>query len=377
MCVVKPGCLLAAVLSVLPMCVNAQDTKPTDRLRAVLQHMPAQAVSLSEPLLAVFADPGAVSLASGERVRLSLSSMIRPVEALSMAGADAWGVAAGLPVDEIGSFLAFGRPPKDVTIWGQRLDAERLLGPKLETLGFTPVADMPGIHGNGEPLAPNFAKGSPGDPWRGAAGQASFIAFDNAAIIQSTTPEAVAAVRDAEQSIADIDFVKVALDAIDSVDGDVQVSQAALFSTAAGLDRGLPTGFLTADPKALKDLAATLRAEIETPKPGIPLYFGGFLVDARVDGKPALLITVSYPTCERAAAAASNIVALWQTEEIEGKAMAGRIPGEIATDHIAGHGLCAAIVTITGTTDIDAQHPFDFAAMTLMRGGFPLLRIAL
>lgn len=367
--------LMAAAFIALPMCLSAENAKPTERLRAVLQQMPAAAVSLSDALIGIFVDPNAASHAKGELPWLS--GMIRPLEALAMAGPDAWGAASGIPADTIRSFLSFGQPPRDTTIWGQVPGAEEMLGPKLQELGFLPVTDSVGIYGNGEPLIVDFAKRSPGDPWRGTTGLASFIAFDNDGIIQSTTPEAVAAVLDAGKHVAEIPFLKLSLDAIDSAAGDAPVIQALLFSTASGLDAGLPAGFLTEDPKTFKDLMATLKGDIATPKSGIPPYFGGLLADARIDGKPGLLIVVSYPTCEQAEEAASGIRTLWQAEEIEGKAMADRIPGALATDHIAGHGLCAAIVTITGASDPSVQQPFDFAVAAFMRGGFPLLRIAL
>ena len=375
--VMFPNFLFTAALIALPICLSAQETKPTERLRAVLQQMPAPVFSLSDPILAVFVDSDVASHETGERARSSLGGMIRPLEALLMAGPDAWSAAAGISADSIGSFLTFGQPPKNSTIWGQLAGVEKLLVPKLKELGFTPVTDLLGIYGNGEPMAIDFAKRSPGDPWRGTAGQASFIAFDNAEIIQSTTPEAVAAIRAAKQPVGDLASVKLSLDAIDSLAGDASIGQALLFSTAAGLDAGLPAGLLTEDPKALEDLAAALKAEIETPKPGIPLYFGGLLADTRIDGAPALLISVSYPTCDLAAEAADGIATLWQTEEIGGKTMADRVPGSITKDHVARDGLCAAIVTIKSAANPDAPHPFDFAVNTFMRGSFPLLRIAL
>ena len=372
-----PRWLMTRAVMALPIWIGAANAAPTDRLREMLQHMPVEGVSTTSPLLAIYADPGAVDRADGPPSQVVLGSMIWPLAALSMAGRDVWSAETGMPAGEIGSFLTFGQPPKNVTIWGHLPNAEKHLKPNLQERGFTAVTDMPGIYGNGEPMVPNLARQSLGNPWRGAAGQASFIAFDDCAIIQATTPEAVAAVSDPGQTVAALVFVKTALDAIDSAAGDALITQAAFFSTAAGLDHALPEGFLSADPKTFQELAASLQSEIETPQSGIPPYFGGFLADARISGHPALLIAVTYPSCDDAEEAASGIEALWQTEEVEGKPMADQIPGTLTADHIEGGSLCAAIVTITGAPDTAAPRPFDFAATALMRGSFPLLRIGL
>lgn len=369
--------LLGSILAVaLPGSGMAQ---PTARLRALLVAMPAQAVDLSKPMLAFFADPGAHPDASAALADMPLAGNIPPLRALAIAGPDGWSALAGVWAGEAGSFLTFGDPPDTVTIWGDLADAGTGLAPRLPDPGFAALPDMAGIYGNGKPGALDLARNNPADPWRLAAGQPTFIALADGRLIQSATPAMVEAVRAADASAADLAFVTSALHGVDAAIGQGWIEGAILFSAAAGLDGGLPPALASSGAEKLDmDAAiATLTQQITASQPGIAPYLGGMLVDARIADMPALVISIPYPDCAQAGSAAKAIADLWTTAQVGGRSFADRAPGTIATDSVDGAGACVAVVTVTGAAGAGAKRPFDLAVAALQRREFAPLRIAM
>lgn len=369
--------VLGGILAVaMPGYGMAQQAQPTARLRAVLVAMPAEAVELSKPMLAFFADPRGRPDAAAGQAEMPLAGTIPPLRALAIAGPAGWSALAGVWEGEAGSFLTFGDPPDTVTIWSDLADAGTGLVPKLADLGFAALPQATGVYGNGEPGALDLASDNPGNPWRLAAGQATFVAVADGRLIQSATPGMVEAVRAADPSAADLVFLKSALNGVDAAIDQGRIGGAILFSAALGLNGDLPSAV---DPSGAESLdmestIATLTQQITTSQPGIPPYLGGVLVDATIDDLPALVISIPYPDCAQAGSAAKAIAELWTTAEVGGRSFADRVPGTIATDSVDGSGACAAVVTMTGSA---TSRPFDMAFAAIQRREFAPLRIAL
>lgn len=372
--------LLALLTFAMPLAASAQDGRPTDRLRNALDAMPVEAVQMSMPFLAAFADPAMAGDSSGLSLRAT-ASMIGPLAALSTLSAEEWAELAGFPAEDIGTFLTFGQPPNEVTLWGE-LPAQSpdMLKAKLERLGFAPEPDVPDTFANGVPMRNDLARASATDPWRGPVGRPSVISFDDDRIVQTASLESQQAIRASTAGVAELPFVAIALAGLDKTIGGMKVGgsilQAVLISPSVGLSSPIPDVLFTKNPRDINDTVAALRDSIEKPQPGIPLYIGGILADTRVEDRPTLVVSLAYPDCTTAEAAAGNFAERWQDEAVQGGTMADIAPGTVSTHAVSGQGGCAATVVIGADGSDGHPPPFDLAVTAILRREFAPLQIA-
>ncbi|WP_157755499.1 hypothetical protein [Neomegalonema perideroedes] len=241
-------------------------------------------------------------------------------------------------------------------------------------MGFEPVEGLEDALINGEPMKQDFGRRNPADPWRGSIGQAVAVGGKGAALIHAPTPEAIGFLRAMERSALETPALATALAGLESVAGEGEALQALPFTPVLGLEAGFDPAELLLRARPGQDMAV-LRAEIEArmaeTAQGLPPYFGGLLADAQIQGRPALVVSLAYPDCATAQAAAERSAGLWRAELPEPAA-------EISASHAEGvEGLCAAVILGLGEAQEGLANPLASAALNriLRRDGLPMLRI--
>lgn len=375
--------LLAALpaLALLAAAPAAFAEAASSPLRDGFANLPEIVFEQKFPLLAYVVDPEALGR-SGEaekpqenaRLRSLWHDDLRLMQAWIVSDAQSWKDKTGLEPGEFRFVAGFGQAPGQIAVMGlpEAADVEALLG-RLDAGEFDPVEGVEGAEGaliNGEPMAFAFDRRSLDDPWRGQIGQAVAVAGKDAALIYSPTPEPISFMLGFDRSLAENPISATALTGAEAAAAAAQgeLLQAMLFSPALGLEGYDPSALMFSpnrgDPAALR---AEIQAAMEAARFGLPPYFGGVFADAQIDGRPALVISLAYPDCETAAAAAEEAAQRWRAEFPEPAA-------EVSASHHEGaEGLCAAVVA--GIGDPADQSLARAAYGKIMNRAFPLLRI--
>lgn len=87
-----------------------------------------------------------------------------------------------------------------------------------------------------------------------------------------------------------------------------------------------------------------------------------------------MVVAHAYPDYAQADKAAAMFQDLWTNESVEGRPLAERVPGTLASFSYKAGDLCAAVITINGNGE---PHPFDLISISLARGTLPALLIGL
>lgn len=350
--------------------VGAADTAA---LRMALGQMPQAVLTSPYAELAQFVDMRVVRRLSGVDLtprsldRARLAGSIRALEALGIAGPQAWSEKAGIALGEVDYFLGFGQAPRTVTIWGlgNEAAAETLII-ALGERGFVPVDGD--ILGNGEPMAMDPAKRDPATPWRSMIGAASFVARDESVIIQGSAPEAIAA-QAGLVGAADHPIVATALAGLAETAGSEPVVQAMLVSPIIGMDGFDPAALMTPS----QDLDAAwdnLLAQFEAGGDGLPPYALGIIADIAADPS-AVAISLAYADCESAGEAVHLLSDRWSSsmpEPAQGRLESGLVKG-VDT-------LCAATLTVTAEEAAPSANAiFDAVLNAHIRGALAALQI--
>lgn len=353
---------------------NPAGAAEIDSLQKALGHLPEAVLTSPQPELAQFVDMGVLRDLAGAEVtprsldRARLGRSIRAIEALGIAGPQAWSERAGIAVDEVDFFLGFGQPPQTMTIWG--LESEAVAETLMIALGdrdFAP-ADRDTL-GNGEPMAMDPTKRDPASPWRSMVGSASFVRQDGNAIVQGPAPEAVAALA-GMAGAADTAIVATALAGLSEAGGSAPIVQAMLVSPAIGLG-GLDPAALMTPSTDLEAMKEALLQQVEAAGDGIPPYFSGIVADIAAD-QPAVAISLAYPDCDMAEHAAELLGERWASTMPD--AAQGQLEGGVTQGMDA---LCAATLTITATEPSPVGNPiFDAVLNAHMRGSLAALQIS-
>ncbi len=374
------GSCCAALLAFAPSAALADSA-----FRAGLAQIPAGAFeeAASFPLPIYLADPQALAALSGGDLAAQEIRMraVYPIgagfwEVWRQTGAGAWRETTGTALEDLSFVAVMGQPPLVVSVLGMETPeaVQGLLAKLAERKGFEPVEGLEDALINGEPMKQDFGRRNPADPWRGSIGQAVAVGGKGAALIHAPTPEAIGFLRAMERSALETPALATALAGLESVAGEGEALQALSFTPVLGLEAGFDPAELLLRARPGQDMAA-LRAEIEARMAetarGLPPYFGGLLADAQIQGRPALVVSLAYPDCATAQAAAERSAGLWRVELPEPAA-------EISASHAEGvEGLCAAVILGLGEAQEDLQNPLASAALNriLRRDGLPMLRI--
>ncbi|TBV06742.1 hypothetical protein [Phytopseudomonas dryadis] len=368
-----------AILMTTGALCHAQDSTAT--LREALGQLPE--IVLTNPVAdqAYFVDMAALwqlnpSASPAEALnRLNFGRFVAPVNVMASAlpgFPEEWKEKAGIDAREIRYFAGFGQSHFAVSYWGLADEAaagEMMTG--LAGLGFVSAGD--GVLGNGKPNALDPSAIDPRNPWRGAVGQASFVARQGSVLIQAPAPEAMAnlLLGEGDAGAAGNIVVATALDGIDGALTDGTLIQAMLISPVLGLASIDPDRMLVPDAQNIDDMRAAIEAQMETAQKGIPPYLGGLLVDAQAGDTPALVVSLAYQDCAIADTAIAQIEARWN------QTMQERNPAEISGTSVeSGSGLCAATVTFIDAAP-DAASPVLARRVldAVMRREFTVLQI--
>lgn len=360
--------ILAAALMLPATQSLAEGAAP---LREALGGLPEMVLSNPAPEQAFFVNIAALdTLTPGQLNRAMLGAFLRPFEAALSTDAESWQEKSGMPLKDIRYFAGFGQAPYEVVLWGlQDEAAAQGLVTALGDRGFTP-AKLPGVVGNGEPLADDLAMADPGDPWRSRVGAARFAAAKGDVVISATTPAAMPMLRADGPSAADNPVIGAALDGLSQAVGDGVVVQAMVVSPVMGLVTLDPVDLLLPQAGNLAQVRERLAERVEAGRTGIPPWFGGILADAQLDG-PAAILSLSYADCETAETAAQLMETRWQTlmpEPAQGVLTSGT--------HATNGGLCAATLTVASPgTDAASNPAFDVMLRMHMQRAFAVLNI--
>jgi hypothetical protein len=345
----------------------------TAALQAALGQMPQAVLNSPHPELAQFVDMGVLRDLSGAEVtprsldRVRLGRSIRALEALGVAGPEAWSEKAGIAADKVAYFLGFGQTPRTMTIWG--LGSEAAAATLMTALGDRDFVPADGaILGNGEPMAMDPAKRDPASPWRSMIGAASFVAQDGNVIIQGPAPEAVAAHTELIAA-ADHPIVATALAGLAETAGSEPIVQAMLISPLIGIG-GFDRATLMTPSLDMDAMMDKLLAQVEAAGDGLPPYVFGIVADIAAD-RPAVAISLTYADCEMADEAAKLLSERWTSTMAE-MAQVGLESGVAR----GADTLCAATLTITADETSPSANPvFDAVLNAHMRGTFAALQI--
>lgn len=365
--------ILAISAALVLAAANPVSAAETAALQTALGQMPQAVLSSPHPELAQFVDMGVLRHLSGaeltrrslDRVRLGRS--IRALEALGVAGPEAWSEKAGIAADEVAYFLGFGQAPRTITIWG--LKSEAAAEALVIDLGERDFAPVDGdILGNGEPMAMDPAKRDPASPWRSMIGAASFVAQDGNVIVQGPAPEAVAAHAELIAA-ADHPIVATALAGLAETAASEPIVQAMLISPLIGIG-GFDRATLMTPSLDMAAMMGEQRAQVEAAGDGLPPYVFGIFADIAAD-RPAVAISLTYADCEMADEAAKLLSERWTSTMAE-MAQVGLESGVAR----GADTLCAATLTITADEGSPLANPvFDAVLNAQMRGTFAALQI--
>lgn len=346
----------------------------TDRLADALAQLPVSALNLADTGAVWFVDIGAQrALAANagspedyrDVQRTDFASSLRPVQALQ-GGIAPWEERAGMRLDGVSWFAGHGPAPRTLALWGlSDMATASTVFDGLPDKGFTP--DVP-MRGNGKPMAPDLASRDPSNPWRGALGQASFVATRDNVLLQSLNPETVQSALEAQDRVGALPQVKTALDGLDATLADGVVVQAVLVSPAVGLAGINLTSMLgTSD---LGEMRAALEAKIEAQQMGVPPWFAGVIADVQLD-HPGVAISLSFADCAAAKAAAAVMAAKWDAtmrEKVDAAPVTGVTEGS--------NGLCAATLTVSLKTDDPMlNRPANAVLSAYMKNDLDLVQI--
>lgn len=368
--------ITAALLLIANTPAQAQNL---DALRQALDQMPANILGSPEPGQAYFVNVAVLQTLSNRQgtqltprslSRAQLGAELRPIDALYSGGIEDWHEKAGLSLEEVRYFAGFGREPHKVAFWGLKDDAAAAgLIEDLTGLDFLPT-DTEGVLGNGEPLAIDIARRNPGDPWRSQVGAATFAAARGAAVVQTTTPDAMLMLLGDTPSAGDQPIVRATMVGLESAVGDHQIVQAMVISPLIGIPRLDPASLRATTAGDIEALKESLAAQLEDGRKGIPPYFGGIIADTHLD-RPAVSISLAYADCETAETAASVLEQRWSEtmpEGAQGAISSGTVPSP--------EGLCAATLTVVGDTGDHTVNPvFGALLNAFMRQSLTVLQI--
>lgn len=298
------------------------------------------------------------------------ASDLRPVATLGMAvrmtSLEDWGQKAGTDLTKLRYFAGFGEPPATVAIWGFTDEAAAdATFAGLAERGFTELDGMPGVVANGEPQKVDLANGDPASPWSGLLGETSVVMQQGAHFLHASGPDAFAPVLEGQPAMIDSAPGKSLVAAMEAQ--GKPIAQASFFGPIAGLygvDPALALG--TASPAEAK---AAMGAAIANPPAGVPVYFGGVMVDLVEDGKSIALIALAYPDCATAEKAAASAAALWPKDAIS------QNDATVTASHVdAGGPGCAAVVTVESPESLKSN--YQLAVGGIMRRDLPSIRLA-
>jgi len=362
--------LLSAVLFAAIVACGIARAENLDNLRAALKQAPQAVLAMPVPDQLYFVDIGAAlttAQAAGEAVSprhfQHLAAGMRPLEALRAGAPSTWENLAGLSLTELAYLAGFGRAPNETAIWGLN-SAERAaaLLAALEARDFTRIAGG-SVLGNGEADRMNLQRRNPADPWRGRAGQASFVVARGSAVVQASRPQLLA--QPPEPSTADSPIVMTALAGLEKAAGNGAIAQAIIVSPLIGAVGPNLADLLGKPPAQVREafLAAAERRR------GIPPFLGGIIADVRQDAA-LLVISLTFPDCTIAADAAEKIGQRWAAE-MQVAAATTRALSTPGTE-----GLCAGVLSIRTEAAQTGQNPAYHALYgSLMRTGSTVLRI--
>lgn len=353
----------------------------TETLREALGQLPEVILANPAGELAYFLDmeellalpqpeDGTPQIARG----MEMAGGLPPMQALATAGPGPWEEKAGIGLESLRYLAGFGASPHGISIWGLEEETSAALPGILTERGFAPAAgDVPdGALANGEPMQTDLTMADAADPWRGRMGQASLVALRDTVLIQSPTPEGLAAVAQPEPpaSAADHAIVRTILDGIDAA-AEGPIVQAMLISPAFGLPQIDPAVLLQAGRDGIDRVRAVMEAQVAAGSEGIPVYLGGLIADIQTGQHPALVIALAYPDCDIAEAAGAALVQRWQQHPGDA------LPAETRWQAVpATEGFCAATVTIMSQTEGASLNPIAARLLAAYRSrDFNLLQI--
>ena len=350
----------------------------TDTLGDALSKFPQSVLMSSEPIQAYFVDmtllqelgkkAGAEQGLAAERMDFAMIDALKP---LMMGGVETWTRNSGIDLAKLRYFAGMGVPPQTVSVWG--LDSEattkNLMG-SLSEGEFEPVGAN-GVIGNGEPMNVNITAREIGNPWRDEMGRATFLSRSGDALVQSSTPDAVAGFLQNDETAIDHPVVATLLGSLDAVSDAGGVVQAMLISPAFGLQSVDPRSLNLSGSVNMDELRRQLKSAMEQAGTGIAPYFGGIIADLQED-QPALVMALAYPDCDMARAAAESVKQRWEDTMTESG------PATVETSTFEGSdGLCAAVVAVARDSDqAGTTNPYAKAVFArIMRRQFDVLQI--
>ncbi|MGE8106640.1 hypothetical protein ACQKP1_23410 [Allorhizobium sp. NPDC080224] len=368
----------ALLLTASPAALAAGTGTGTGTLGDALSKFPQSVLTSTEPMQAYFVDMTLVQKLGGEaveeqgfaRTRVDFA-MIEALKPLMMGGVETWKQNSGIDLAQVRYFAGMGVPPQMVSVWG--LDSEATATSLLSSLSegeFEP-AGADGVIGNGEPMKVNIQAREIGNPWRDEMGRATFVSQSGDALVQSSTPDAVAGFLESDETVRDHPVVAALLGSLDAVSDTGGVVQAILISPTFGLQNADPSSITLSGSVDMDELRSQMAAALEQAGRGVPPYFGGIIADLQKD-QPELAMALAYPDCSMAETAAQIVEQRWTDT------MAESGPATVKTSTFEGAGgLCAAAITVAAESDpTHATNPHAKAVFAkIMRRQFDVLQI--